>query len=236
MFSKAKRDKAEERQLPEFEEQSLVTQDPQLSRRADARTAGKNKSPRAAAPGVPSLISADMAIRGEVHAEGEVQFDGQIDGDIHAKGLVVGEGAEVRGEIVADKVKVAGSVDGVIRATRVELTSTSVVRGEVLHTALMIEAGARFEGNVHHSDDPVNDKSSSTSGPVSRDLGQAPAAAPRQPQPAPMQQEAKVAEGQPIRREHAAAPDAAAPKADADPKLPPLRQNGKGLTGKVNLR
>ncbi|MEM0930104.1 MAG: polymer-forming cytoskeletal protein [Pseudomonadota bacterium] len=233
MFSKAKRDKAEERQLPEFEEQSLVTQDQQLSRRADARAAGKNKAPRAAAPGVPSLISADMAIRGEVHAEGEVQFDGQIDGDIHAKGLVVGEGAEVRGEIVADKVKVAGSVDGVIRATRVELTSTSVVRGEVLHTALMIEAGARFEGNVHHSDDPVNDKSSTAGGPVSRDLG----AAPRQPQPAPMQQDAKPVETQPIRRDNAAGGEQAAPKADAEPKLPPLRQNGKGLTGsKVNLR
>ncbi|MEM6747461.1 MAG: polymer-forming cytoskeletal protein [Pseudomonadota bacterium] len=232
MFSKAKRDKAEERQLPEFEEQSLVTQDQQLSRRADARAAGKNKAPRAAAPGVPSLISADMAIRGEVHAEGEVQFDGQIDGDIHAKGLVVGEGAEVRGEIVADKVKVAGSVDGVIRATRVELTSTSVVRGEVLHTALMIEAGARFEGNVHHSDDPVNDKSSTAGGPVSRDLS----AAPRQPQPAPMQQDAKPVETQPIRRDNAAG-EPAAPKADAEPKLPPLRQNGKGLTGsKVNLR
>ncbi|MEO1657609.1 MAG: polymer-forming cytoskeletal protein [Pseudomonadota bacterium] len=233
MFSKAKRDKADERQLPEFEEQSLVTQDQQLSRRADARSAAKSKTPRAAAAGVPSLISADMVIRGEVHAEGEVQFDGQIDGDIHAKGLVVGEGAEVRGEIVADKVKVAGSVDGVIRATRVELTASSVVRGEVLHTALMIEAGARFEGNVHHSDDPINDKSSSSTGPVARDLAAAPAT-PRQPQPAPMQQEAKPAEPQPIRRDHAADP-AAAQKSD-EQKLPPLRQNSKGLTGKVNLR
>ncbi|MEO1040957.1 MAG: polymer-forming cytoskeletal protein [Pseudomonadota bacterium] len=234
MFSKAKRDKSDERQLPEFEEQSLVTQDQQLSRRADARSSAKTKAPRTASAGVPSLISADMTIRGEVHAEGEVQFDGQIDGDIHAKGLVIGEGAEVRGEVIADKVKVAGAVDGVIRATRVELTATSVVRGEVLHTALMIEAGARFEGNCRHSDDPVNDKSSSSSAPVARDLAPAPVAPPRQAQPAPIQQEAKqAADAQPIRRDNAAEP---ADKAEAAAKLPPLRQNGKGLSGKVNLR
>ena len=234
MFSKAKRDKAEERQLPEFEEQSLVTQDPAMSRRADARSATKNKAPRTASAGVPSLISADMVIRGEIHAEGEVQFDGQIDGDIHAKGLVIGEGAEVRGEVVADKVKVAGAVDGVIRATRVELTATSVVRGEVLHTALMIEAGARFEGNCRHSDDPINDKASSAGGgQINRDLA---APAPRSAQPASLQQDPKQpAEAQPIRREHSG--DAASAKTEADQKLPPLRQNGKGLTGsKVNLR
>ncbi|MEM7739263.1 MAG: polymer-forming cytoskeletal protein [Pseudomonadota bacterium] len=233
MFSKAKRDKSDERQLPDFEEQSLVTQDQQLSRRADARSSAKTKAPRTASAGVPSLISADMTIRGEVHAEGEVQFDGQIDGDIHAKGLVIGEGAEVRGEVIADKVKVAGAVDGVIRATRVELTATSVVRGEVLHTALMIEAGARFEGNCRHSDDPVNDKSSSSGAPVARDLAAAPVA-PRQAQPAPAQQEAKPpVDTQPIRRDNAADP---ADKADTAAKLPPLRQNGKGLSGKVNLR
>lgn len=107
--------------------------------------------------GVPSLISADVVIRGAIESEGEVQFDGEIEGDIRAKALTIGEGARVVGEVIAEKVRVCGTVEGAIRATRVELAAGSLVRGDVMHTALAIEAGAKFEGNVRHSDDPLSD-------------------------------------------------------------------------------
>ncbi|MEM9837583.1 MAG: polymer-forming cytoskeletal protein [Pseudomonadota bacterium] len=126
--------------------------DSKNGRRQDAQ---RQKSARPAPFGVPSLISADMVIKGEIRSEGEVQFDGEIDGDIHAKGIVIGEGASVRGEVVAEKVKIAGTVSGQIRATRVELTSSARVDGDILHTALMIEAGARFDGSCRHSDNPL---------------------------------------------------------------------------------
>ena len=113
--------------------------------------------PKAAKPalGVPSLISADVVLRGVIESDGEVQFDGEIEGDIKAKGLVIGEGARVSGQVLAEKVRVCGTVEGSIRATRVELTAGALVVGDVVHTALAIEAGARFEGNVRHSDDPM---------------------------------------------------------------------------------
>ncbi|MEM9810045.1 MAG: polymer-forming cytoskeletal protein [Pseudomonadota bacterium] len=233
MFSKAKRDKGDERQLPEFEEQSLVSNDQGMTRRAETRSASRAKQPRPAPSGVPSLISADMTIRGEVRAAGEVQFDGQIDGDIHAKGLVIGEGAEVRGEVVAEKVKVAGSVEGVIRATRVELTATSVVKGDVLHTALMIEAGARFEGNCRHSDDPLSDTVANASArelpaPAHNDLTPAPVPAPREPK---LREQAPA----PLHRDNQGEAPAKQASGQND-ALPPLRQSNKPLSGKVNLR
>lgn len=115
------------------------------------------KAPAKQSSGVPSLISGDVVIRGAIEAEGEVQFDGQLEGDITATGLVIGEGATVKGEVVADKVKVSGTVEGAIRGERVELAATSVVKGDILHKSLSIEAGARFDGQCRYSDNPKSE-------------------------------------------------------------------------------
>lgn len=124
------------------------------ARKSGAKAQAK---PSKAPVGVPSLVSGDVTIRGSIESEGEVQFDGRIEGDIRALGLVIGEGAHVAGEVVAEKVRVNGTVEGSIRATRVELASGALVKGDVIHTALAIEAGARFEGNVRHSNEPLSD-------------------------------------------------------------------------------
>ncbi len=123
-------------------------------------TSGGNRKPVTRSSGVPSLISGDVIIKGTIEAEGEVQFDGFLEGDIRAKGLVIGEGASVKGEVVAQKVKVSGTIEGAIRAGHVELASSAHVKGDILHSALSIENGARFDGNCRHSDDPMTDSAS----------------------------------------------------------------------------
>ncbi|MEE4212472.1 MAG: polymer-forming cytoskeletal protein, partial [Parvularcula sp.] len=227
---KAKRDKSEERKPIELEDPRNMTNDASNARRNEPKNAQRTKGTRPMPSGVPSLISADMVIRGEIHAEGEVQFDGEIDGDIHAKGLVIGEGATVRGEVVAEKVRVAGVVDGRIRATRVELTASAIVRGDVLHTALMIEAGARFEGSCRHSDDPMSGQA-------------APIQQPRElPHPSQqMKASAPQREQMPMRREMAmneGAPRSEAPAGDMPPSPPRPQptQPKAALGGKTNLR
>lgn len=107
--------------------------------------------------GVPSIISADVVMRGNINAAGEVQFDGALEGDIHASSLIIGEKASVKGEVVCENVTVRGSVDGGIRAKSVSLASTSHIQGDILHSSLSVESGAHFEGNCRHSDDPLSD-------------------------------------------------------------------------------
>ncbi len=139
---------------------------PSRQQKTSARMSGANgRKPAARSSGVPSLISGDVIIKGMIEAESEVQFDGFLEGDIRAKGLVIGEGASVRGEVVASRVKVAGTVDGSIRASHVELASSSNVKGDILHSALSIENGARFDGNCRHSDDPTTETVSRSSAP-----------------------------------------------------------------------
>ena len=119
--------------------------------------------PAAAAPAAkrgrpgPSIISTDMAIQGSLSSGGDMQIDGRVEGDIRSAGLVIGEGAEVHGEIFAEDVTVRGKVIGRIRARKVLLAATSHVEGDILHEAFAVESGAFFEGNIRHSDNPLGE-------------------------------------------------------------------------------
>ncbi|HRX38202.1 MAG TPA: polymer-forming cytoskeletal protein, partial [Parvularculaceae bacterium] len=86
--------------------------------------------------GVPSIISADVVMRGNINAAGEVQFDGSLEGDIRATSLIIGEKATVKGEVVCENVTVRGRVEGGIRAKQVSLAATAHIQGDILHSSL----------------------------------------------------------------------------------------------------
>jgi cytoskeletal protein CcmA (bactofilin family) len=95
----------------------------------------------------PSLISADLRIAGDLVSTGDIHVEGVVEGDIRSAMLTIGEGAEVRGAIVADSVRICGAVVGQIQAHRVELTRTAKVTGDIMHELLSIESGAFIEGH-----------------------------------------------------------------------------------------
>mgnify|MGYP000629797540 CR=1 FL=1 len=105
---------------------------------------GKLEKPAKPAP--PSILSTDLHIVGNLRSAGEIQVDGKIDGDIRTVNLLVGETADINGEIVADKVIVHGAVTGQIKARSVTLAKTAHVVGDILHEDLSINAGAFLEG------------------------------------------------------------------------------------------
>ena len=98
-------------------------------------------------PAPPSLLSTDLKITGDLVSQGEIQIDGQIDGDVHADVLIVGETAQVNGEITADNVRIHGYVTGQIKARSVSLAKSAHVLGDILHENLLIEQGAFLEGH-----------------------------------------------------------------------------------------
>ncbi|MFQ5765540.1 MAG: polymer-forming cytoskeletal protein [Rhodospirillales bacterium] len=98
----------------------------------------------------PSIISVDLRIVGDLNSNGEVQIDGTIDGDIRTKSLLVGETANITGEIVADSVRVHGTVNGQIKSRSVTLAKTAHVVGDILHEDLAIETGAFLDGHCKH--------------------------------------------------------------------------------------
>ena len=105
----------------------------------------KNKSPRVPCP--PSLLSMDFDVTGDIHSDGEVQIDGTINGNINANILIIGESAQVIGEITAETVRIHGRVTGQVQAHSVSLAKTAHILGDVLHGNIAIEQGAFLEGH-----------------------------------------------------------------------------------------
>ncbi|OUS20870.1 hypothetical protein A9Q95_11495 [Rhodobacterales bacterium 59_46_T64] len=114
----------------------------------------KASAPKAKPPA--SVLSADLTVTGNLKTTGDIQIEGTIEGDIRAHLLTVGEGATVRGEVVADDVVVNGRIVGRVRGLKVRLTSTARVEGDIIHKTIAIESGAHFEGSVQRQDDPLN--------------------------------------------------------------------------------
>ena len=125
--------------------------------KADSKSSTPTSAPAKREP--PSVLSADLHVKGNLKTAGDIQIEGQVDGDIRAHLLTVGEGATVKGECLADDVIVNGRVIGRVRGLKVRLTSTARVEGDIIHKTIAIESGAHFEGSVQRQDDPMNAKS-----------------------------------------------------------------------------
>ncbi|HSC60542.1 MAG TPA: polymer-forming cytoskeletal protein [Rhizomicrobium sp.] len=125
------------------------------SKDADATASAAPQIKRAARSAAPSIISGDLVVQGTLTSTGDIQIDGRVEGDVRSAGLVIGDKAFIQGEILADDVTVRGRVQGGIRARKVLLCATSHVEGNILHEAFAVEAGAFFEGNCRHSDNPL---------------------------------------------------------------------------------
>ncbi len=123
------------------------------ARKTEAKPAAKGTtttraSERPKSSGVPSIISADLNIVGDLTSNGDLQVDGTIEGDITSRTLTVGESARVNGAVSADRMRVCGTVTGQLKAETIVLAKTAKVLGDIIHESLEIEAGAFVEGSI----------------------------------------------------------------------------------------
>lgn len=108
--------------------------------------AREGRTDTATTKSVPSIISADLSITGDLVSQGEIQVDGTIEGDIECRSLVIGINGSVTGEVTADDVRIHGSVSGQVRAKSVYLASTAHMVGDIVHESLAIEPGGLHGG------------------------------------------------------------------------------------------
>ncbi len=116
-------------------------------------TSEKKKSGRTA----PSILSADLKIKGNIFSSGDVQLDGKLDGNIFSHAVTIGESAHIRGEVAGEIVTIRGIVDGTVRAHQVHLCSGSRTTGDIYHEVLAIESGAELNGAVKREKDPLSE-------------------------------------------------------------------------------
>src|SRR5260370_4320666 len=97
-------------------------------------SASAHKMPRSAvassaAPEV-SSISSGLSIVGKIVGHGALTIFGQVEGEVRASTVVIAEGAQMEGDVVAEELTIGGHVKGTIHANRVKLDSTAVLDGD----------------------------------------------------------------------------------------------------------
>lgn len=154
--------------------------------RADTGGEFKASAPKAKPPA--SILSTDLHVTGNLKSSGDIQVEGTVEGDIRAHLLTIGEGATIKGEVIADDVVINGRIVGRVRGLKVRLTSTARVEGDIIHKTIAIESGAHFEGSVQRQDDPLNPGGAKKAPAPSTGGGQDQSGGQPRPQPAPQSQ------------------------------------------------
>ena len=89
------------------------------------------------------------SFKGELEFEDTMRIDGRFNGKIISKNeLIVGESAQIDGDIHVGRIAISGTVVGKIVADqRVEIHRNGKVYSDIDTPALIIEEGAIFQGN-----------------------------------------------------------------------------------------
>jgi cytoskeletal protein CcmA (bactofilin family) len=135
----------------------------------------------AASPPVPkagagSCIGSGMSIVGNIECRGQVQVFGRIEGELRASDLLIGNCAQVEGNVIAQNVTVCGRVKGTIRSVRVKLQNGGAVEGDIFHKSLSIDENSQFEGSSRRVENPTDLPSVEAKGPQEEDVQNSPLA------------------------------------------------------------
>ena len=117
-----------------------------------------------------SCIGSGMSIVGNIECNGPAQVFGRIKGEVRASDLLIGDGAQIEGSVIAQDVTVCGRVKGTIRAVRVKLQDSGAVEGDIFHRSLSIEENSLFEGSSRRVENPTDPSSVDAKGPRKEDM------------------------------------------------------------------
>lgn len=107
-----------------------------------------------------TLIGRHAEFEGQLHLSESVRIDGRVLGNVLSRAdqpvsVVIGPGGEVVGDVVAQKVIVAGKVSGNIHARdRIELHAGCHIQGDLKYASIAVEHGARVQGLLLQVDSP----------------------------------------------------------------------------------
>lgn|SRR5574344_1864500 len=96
-----------------------------------------------------TLIGNGSFVKGDLHVNGFIRIDGDIDGNLETDGtVIISEKARFRGNLKAKSVVIGGLVIGDITAKEgVKLLSSSAVIGDIISRRVQMEDNIVFHGH-----------------------------------------------------------------------------------------
>lgn len=129
--------KKEKNDKPKAPSTSSTVPSPKPSRAASQR------------PAASTLIARDVLIKGDIIGESEVRIEGKVEGNVNVKsGIVLGEKAQVMGNLTSDSITVFGQLKGNLTAKDLVIKSTAHLTGDFFVETLEIEPGGKYNGTL----------------------------------------------------------------------------------------
>lgn len=97
-----------------------------------------------------TIIAKGVRLEGEFMSQGDVQIEGEVLGTVETSAmLTVGSAAKVKAGVKANDAVIAGEINGNIGVKgKLELKSTAKIIGEIKCSTIVVEAGAKMQGNI----------------------------------------------------------------------------------------
>jgi cytoskeletal protein CcmA (bactofilin family) len=96
---------------------------------------------------VETLVGENAIVEGTITTDKVIRIDGKITGNINALGVVVGQKAEIVGDIETKNIIISGLVKGNINASEtIEVLPQANIFGDIKTNILSIAQGACFYG------------------------------------------------------------------------------------------
>jgi len=143
-----------------------------------------------------SIIDRHSLFNGVFRTARDLRVEGTVEGEITCEGMIViAQGARVKATLSAREIEVAGELDGEVSCSgRFRIGPTGSATGKVTAASLVIEEGARFNGDFNMMREGASARAAETREPSSRRRS-AEVAASREASPAAEEQSAAADTG-----------------------------------------
>ena len=105
-----------------------------------------SKSDSEAIP-VPSIISVNTKVIGNISSKGIIHIDGKVEGDVTCEELIIGVKGSIIGSVVSNNLQIYGVLQGKAKVDSLFIAKTAKVLGDATHNSIAIEPGAYIDGH-----------------------------------------------------------------------------------------
>ena len=109
----------------------------------------ENASSKIINEAITSIIGEDMNVVGDINSSNSIRIDGMVSGNVTSQKLIiVGEKAEIKGDLSSKNVIVFGKLTGNVIAGEVQIKKSGTISGDISVQAIEIEMGGKYNGKL----------------------------------------------------------------------------------------
>jgi cytoskeletal protein CcmA (bactofilin family) len=95
-----------------------------------------------------SVIGGGITVTGNIEATVDLDLQGKVHGDVKCATLILGEAAEIKGSVFAERVRASGTIEGSVETGDLAVEATARLTGDVTYSRIRIANGGIVDGKL----------------------------------------------------------------------------------------